>query len=303
MESAVARKIRQSVETLAVWKRGDERAPHKPLLILWNLGRVQRGEDRMVLFRDAEPGLRRLLEEFGPPRKSIHPEYPFWHLQSDGLWEVMEEKAAQAPRKSPTKKDLMDLEIQGGFPVEIDAELRNHPALLSEIALRLLSGHFPESLHGDILEAVGLRVAPWSGARQEAAPFRQQVLDAYGHACALCGYSVRLGRGDLALGAAHLRRRASGGADAVDNGLAVCAIHHKALDRGAVTLDAELRILVSDSVEGERGLEEWFLGLAGRRARIPERPEWMPAEAHLTRHRKNVFRGSMDPPMHQSTSA
>jgi putative restriction endonuclease len=29
-----------------------------------------------------------LLKEFGPPRQSYHPEYPFWRLQNDGAWEV-----------------------------------------------------------------------------------------------------------------------------------------------------------------------------------------------------------------------
>jgi len=35
-----------------------------------------------------EPDLERLLFEFGPPRKAYHPEYPFWRLQNDGVWEV-----------------------------------------------------------------------------------------------------------------------------------------------------------------------------------------------------------------------
>ena len=30
---------------VTVWKQGGERAPHKPLLLLWTLARVQRGGD------------------------------------------------------------------------------------------------------------------------------------------------------------------------------------------------------------------------------------------------------------------
>jgi hypothetical protein len=29
-----------------------------------------------------------LLQEFGPPRKAYHPEYSFWFLRSEGIWEV-----------------------------------------------------------------------------------------------------------------------------------------------------------------------------------------------------------------------
>jgi hypothetical protein len=33
---------------------------------------------------------RKAHEEFGPPRKSPHPELPFCHLQTDRIWEIDE---------------------------------------------------------------------------------------------------------------------------------------------------------------------------------------------------------------------
>jgi hypothetical protein len=39
-------------------------------------------------FEGIEDELRHLLVQYGPPRKSVHPEYPFWRLQSYGLWQV-----------------------------------------------------------------------------------------------------------------------------------------------------------------------------------------------------------------------
>ena len=62
-------------------------APHKPLLVLYALGRWQRGL-KEVTFREAEPAPDRPAREFGPPRKSDHPEQPFWRLQRDGVWAV-----------------------------------------------------------------------------------------------------------------------------------------------------------------------------------------------------------------------
>ena len=38
--------IRQRFGELGVWQRGDRRAPHKPLLLLYTLGRYQRGSPR-----------------------------------------------------------------------------------------------------------------------------------------------------------------------------------------------------------------------------------------------------------------
>jgi putative restriction endonuclease len=77
-------------DAMSVWRQGDQRAPHKPLLVLYALGRWQRGLAE-VTFREAEPALTALLREFGPPRRSDHPEQPFWRLQRDGARAVRSE--------------------------------------------------------------------------------------------------------------------------------------------------------------------------------------------------------------------
>jgi putative restriction endonuclease len=51
-----------------VWKRGDQRAPHKPLLVLYALAELERGE-RWVSFREVDEKLQSLLVEFGPPNR------------------------------------------------------------------------------------------------------------------------------------------------------------------------------------------------------------------------------------------
>src|SRR5476651_2609783 len=74
-------------EALTTWSTGDQRAPHKPLLILYALGCWERGQTQ-ISFSDASDALTKLLKEFGPPRKADHPEYPFWRLQNDGIWKA-----------------------------------------------------------------------------------------------------------------------------------------------------------------------------------------------------------------------
>src|SRR5579871_2027328 len=75
------------VTHLRQWTRGRERAPHKPLLLLYALGRFQRTGDSPILFSEAEAELGQLLKEFGPPRPTS-PAYPFHHLTNDGFWVV-----------------------------------------------------------------------------------------------------------------------------------------------------------------------------------------------------------------------
>src|SRR5262249_37279885 len=143
---------------LNVWSRGGQRAPHKPLLALYALGRWSRGDRGEIPFHEAERDLEGLLQEFGPERRSYHPEYPFWHLQSDGVWVVHADGplAARTAVSMPSKSELVVRHARAGFSDDVPAAFRSDPALVGKIAARLLEHHFPESLHTDILEAVGL---------------------------------------------------------------------------------------------------------------------------------------------------
>ena len=58
--------ILQAFDRMRVWQRGDQRAVHKPLLVLFALARVFSGAASMIDWNEAEPKLKDLLEEFGP---------------------------------------------------------------------------------------------------------------------------------------------------------------------------------------------------------------------------------------------
>jgi putative restriction endonuclease len=141
---------------LNVWKRKGQRAPHKPLLVLYALGRWSRGEQADIPFKQVDEDLTGLLKEFGPPRQSYHPEYPFWRLQNDDVW-VVHAAGPLTPRQSNTdakKSDLLSKNAAGCFAPKVQAALTADPALVSEIATGLLENHFPESIHPEI--ATGL---------------------------------------------------------------------------------------------------------------------------------------------------
>lgn len=150
--------IKDVFKRIKVWKRGVERAPHKPLLLLYALGRCSRGEPREVSFEEVDEQLSVLLAEFGPPQKASHPEYPFWRLQNDGLWEVSgdEEVHTWEREKDQKKSELLRVNARGGFPETIYKALAQDKALLLACAQQLLGEHFPGSLHERLLEAVGV---------------------------------------------------------------------------------------------------------------------------------------------------
>ena len=147
--------FREKVAQLNVWSRSGVRAPHKPLLLLLVLGRKSQGLPDTVSFAEIEEELKGLLVEFGPSRQSYHPEYPFWRLQNDGIWEVTSDIPLRS-RVSNTDVPVTELRqknARGRLPQSALDELRASPRLLKEVARSILDSHFPYSLHEDIAAA------------------------------------------------------------------------------------------------------------------------------------------------------
>ena len=102
---------------LQIWTANGQRAPHKPLLALWAIGRCLRGEERLAPYEEADRALTTLLRAFGPHRKSIHTEAPFWRLQGDGVWEVRDADRVNLTSKGDAhKSSLLGNDIHAGFP-------------------------------------------------------------------------------------------------------------------------------------------------------------------------------------------
>ncbi len=289
----------ERIDAINVWKSGGQRAPHKPLLLLLALGRASRGMPRQDSFAELKRPLEGLLTRFGPPRETLHPEHPFIRLRKDRVWEVDRFQDVPLNRSGDASpKFLVDEGIAAGLPESLYALLVTTPGLIAEAAERLLVGHFPSSLHQDIRDAVGLREHEVRDAprRPRDPKFRHEVLRAYERHCAVCGFDIRLVDDLLGLEAAHIKWHAAGGPDDVRNGLALCGLHHKALDRGAIGIEptgSGFQVLISAEVNGQSEAMRWLLDYAGQALRQPQSTEWAPDPSFVDWHRKEVFR---DPP-------
>ncbi len=179
----------------------------------------------------------------------------------------------------------MEQDIADGFPYPIYRAFRNNPALAIETAHVLAVAHFPDTRRGEVLAAVGLDpeigpdglVATAGGSRTRDPRFRENVLAACGHRCAVCSFAIRLPDKVLALDAAHIRWHGADGPDKVGNGMALCVMNHKLFDTDAFTVvPGDLTVIVARSVSGS-GSKRWL----GRFDRQPLRvkPEREPPEA------------------------
>ena len=311
---------------LNIWSANGQRAPNKPLLALWAIGRCLRGEPRLATYREVDMHLGELLRDFGPYRRVIHTDFPFWRLRNDHVWEL--EGAAQVRiNKSGDayRSDLLEHDVRGGFPEKIYDTLAGGPDLAVRIARSLVEAHFQPTLYGEILRAVDIDPGfVQARRRRRASWFSERVLQAYEYQCAVCSFAVTLNKKSIALDAAHIKWHQFRGPADVRNGIALCALHHRLFDAGAFTLfphgtsrpmptysrpsrevstmelvaeDGPITasepsppiVVVATAVSG-RGLDEALGRFHGQPVHIPADVNAWPDPRHLKWHTHGVFK-------------
>ncbi|MFC5700717.1 phosphorothioated DNA-binding restriction endonuclease [Cohnella faecalis] len=277
--------LRKRIANLSIWKKNGQRAPHKPLLLLFALAQLQQNQT-ILSYADTRAKLRKLLFEFGPPRKSYHPEEPFVRLTTDGIWKLN----IPVNKHKFSDKQLITDHAAGGFDPAVLALLQGSSRLIQEIAEQLLHDHFPQSVHQDLVDEVGLQLSLATKRRRDP-DFRNKILKAYEFSCAICGFNVRLGHNLVAVDAAHIQWHQAGGPDSEENGIALCTLHHKLFDRGVFTITGEREMLVAEEAHGTQGFEEWLMRFHGKRIRAPIHPVYQPKETFIEWHVREVFRG------------
>lgn len=279
-----------------------QRAPHKPLVVLLAIRRLEEGGPRLTPYAGFADELPRLLARFGPLREfrgatPARTANPFWRLQQDGIWEVRPGASALVPDRSgaPSHGRLRAADAIGGFSEAVHARLAASPVLRAAVVGAVLAAAFPETLHEEVLAEVGLGGHEVVQRRRRDPRFRHDVLRAYEHRCAVCAFEVSLEGQAIGLEAAHIRWHQAKGPDVVPNGLCLCPSHHVCFDRGVWTLDDAARCVVSDQASGHDGFERTLLRFHGRPVRLPVQPDDRPATEHLRWHRAEVFRGAARP--------
>ncbi|MDF1665316.1 MAG: HNH endonuclease [Planctomycetota bacterium] len=279
------------LEGIKAWDQRGKRAPHKPLLLLMALGNIQRQEPDLR-FKDIEARLGDLIVEFGPSGARKNPHQPFYRLRNDGLWEVRAPHGVDIRETSSGDARITDLrKAEGGFTSHYDTLLRSKPDLIAKAAKVLLDRHFTPGLHEDILMALNMAVERRTYGKsvvKRDPKFRSMILTAYEASCAVCGVAVTMNGISLGLEAAHVRWACHDGPSTVDNGVCLCAFHHKALDRGALGITEDHRVRIAPGIEGELA-EAMFFRYGGEKLREPK------AAPHISReflgwHGEHIFK-------------
>lgn len=284
--------LQQAVTNITIWRKGEQRAPHKPLLLLYVLAGYQNGHGRLFNYgTEIRDNLHVLLERFGPHRAQYRPDLPFWRLQGDGFWELQnaEHCSTSGSSKQPPARELLENNVAGGFDEQHYSLLIKSKNLIDSLAQQILETHFTESIQEELADELGFNILQ---IRKQRDPlFRQQVLRAYNYECAICGFNMRHDNTSVALEAAHIKWKQYGGPCDIPNGLALCAIHHKAFDKGSIGLDENMRLQVSEAVNGSGIVGRLFWDFQGKAISLPQTKALYPQEGFVEWHRREVFKG------------
>jgi len=284
--------------SLRQYQANGKRAPHKPLLVLTALGRILDSGTSATPFSAVENQLASLISAFGPPSRTAAASsaaYPFTRLRSDGIWTLDQD----VPMDDVTP--LRRRAVTGAFTAEIESALTSSPALVLRLARMLVDSQFPETLASDVLIQAGLDpelvlrsadvLAFDVPARRRSPAWVAQILMGWDRQCAFCGYDGQLGGSAVGIEAAHVRWFNLEGPDDLDNGLALCSLHHKLFDRGALGIDVSCCVKVSDQFSGRTPSGRAVYELHGRELR-PRPGTPIPGEQHVDWHNREVFKGA-----------
>lgn len=287
----------ERLTTLRQHQLDGRRSPHKPLLVLLALGQIESTTSSSMEWSTIENRLSTLLSEFGTSSSggATSAAYPFTRLRADGVW--------QLSRDVPNDNvgPLRSAPIEGSFTPQIEQVLTESISARNEVARRLVESQFPMTLIPDVLIACGLDPdaifgaptleAPLPRSRRRNPAWRRRIVESWDRSCAFCGFDGAVGGSPVGIEAAHIRWFNFGGPDDLDNGLALCSLHHKLLDRGVLGLKDPETIEVSStySAASEQGRRVYDLHEHKLRPRPGTR---LPSQEHIVWHQDEVFKGT-----------
>jgi putative restriction endonuclease len=284
------------------------KSPHKLLLLLAILDRVDAGEikDNRVYY---DPGLterfRLYFDAVAQENDWCQPGPPFFHLRSSKFWHHQvipgrEDAYASLTTSGGGNKRILD-NIQYAFfgddawAVIADPEQRSRlrhfiveTFFSPEEQTRLwqvISSQDTIAQYEKIMERGADYTAVIDDAARSAA-FGRLIRRIYDYQCAMCGLRIITPDGSSPIDAAHLIPWSETHDDSPTNGMALCKLHHWALDANLIAPTINLRWAVSPLLDPRRNSECELTRFHKSPILLPRQKEYYPrGEAILWRYK------------------
>lgn len=120
--------------------------------------------------------------------------------------------------------------------------------------------------------------------------FKKLVPQVYNHTCCISGMRLVSTHGFSMIDTCHIVPFSLSKDDRINNGLALCPNLHRAFDRGLISVDEKLKVLVSDVIAEDLSNHYALLHLRGKPLTLPFGEKHFPKADNLAWHREQVFK-------------
>ncbi|MBD1395959.1 HNH endonuclease [Pontibacter sp. JH31] len=289
------------------------KAPHKPALLLTFIEQFEKAEinDNKVFI---SPELVALFKEtFALLVRTAHTSdfsLPFYHLATEGFWTVKTKLGSPLNVHIKSIHTLNEVVDYGYFADDLYAlliitESRNilktalldhyFPDTKSEY-LKTRQGGYIQNLQNYLLnestEAYTLTLNDSDEEEQfiRGGMFKKLVPQVYNHTCCITGMRLVSNHGFSMIDACHIVPFSLSKDDKINNGLALCPNLHRAFDRGLISIDRDLKVLVSDAIAEDLSNNYALQHLNGKSIILPFGTKHYPNGSNIAWHREHVFK-------------
>lgn len=262
----------------------------KPLFLLLLLSKMENGSTaNQFYFNDIEKELDFLIKHFGNRMGKTRPEQPFHHLNSSPIWNVhVPEYEVINNKKTLPISLLRQKDVYGSFDNQAFELLNRDHAARQMIIQYILEKFWPQTIQDEIRAYFNFSYYSLKHPSKRDAKFAPSVLANYRYRCAMCGFHAHFNHTPFGLDASHIHWHAFQGPSTLENGLALCKLHHWAFDKGVLTINPNYRVHVSEHfVSNDLVSEQYFEKMDGREMQEPK--SVLPLQEYLQWHDDNIF--------------
>jgi putative restriction endonuclease len=221
---------------------GGKPALKKPLCLLLIISKFENQliKENKIRFTDLEKELGELITAFGGRSNKSGPKanQPFQYMNSSDFWVLNLPAGVELTHKRDLPiKILREQETFVQLQDDIFEMLKTSREYRAIAADFILKKWWPETIQEEILSTLSLPIyTPISFKQQRNKEFAEEVLSNFRYRCAICGFNATFNKSHFGLDGAHIRWFSQNGPDQINNGLALCKIHHWAFDKGAMSI-------------------------------------------------------------------
>ncbi len=120
--------------------------------------------------------------------------------------------------------------------------------------------------------------------------FKQYIPKIYNHTCCITGYKMSSIYNISMIDACHIVPFSESYDDTIGNGLSLCPNIHRAFDRGLITIDENLRVIISDDFEENQNNPFSLKQFRNKKILLPTNMSYAPKKENLLWHNENIFK-------------